>query len=688
MNIHSNSQPSVSVIMTVYNTERYLKDAIESILIQTLCDFELIIVDDGSTDNSHALLRDLAAQDKRIKLIYQTNAGIGAATRRAIEESKGSYIAIMDSDDISLPKRLALQKQFLDKHPIIDAVGSQWRMLGIDGQNVGTDTHPTDPEIVSTLMYAYFSLHHPTTMIRREAILKVGGYSADRSCLVPDYDIFMRMQLEGCKFANLPEILFIWRLNPDSTTHSRALRQTESVSQVRDIGFAQLLKDKPEKANFVAKTITYNFPTGTWQDHKIKQLCPEQEESLLYRTWKALPTYSAEEQFSRTLILWLNKPQEHFESLQSQLINNDLPWLASLLVAYHGQEQTLQSRNINLPERIKKNAPLISLFIPFISCVEDFTQRLEQAIDLKRNSEFDIELIVFSSSPVSFNPSIVQNFNKKIDLVIIQRPWAWEIALSNAQGLYFMYLEENFRFNIGRFVSILNQIINDKVNILYLIEERYFTDAVDDAGKPLLDNSPTPTWSLSTLLGKDRINLTNFIHNRSLLNYFKGDFKECGQITGRVLARHLAIRNSFTIVTGAVRYFISGIHLNGQPLPIFQKTLLYWYYDFGITGLPAPAFWPILKKNMANKYAQSLSEAWVDNNLSIHPGNGDALKKFYLGHVVFPMRWPLFRHILLHNKKTVLIELWIRRLWINALLGCIYCLSIVVRNRCISLLKI
>ena len=302
--------PEISVIMAVYNTDRYLQEAIDSILAQSFSNFEFVIVDDGSTDNSPAILDKYRQQDTRIKVITQKNAGIGAATQRAISESCGRYIVIMDSDDISLPQRLALQKQYLDQHPEIDAVGSQWRMLNAQAEHAGIDTHPTDTKQIETLMFAYFSLHHPTIMIRNSAIDKVGGYSVDRSCLVPDYDLFMRLQLNGSQFANLPEILFLWRLNPHSITRSKSAQQAQSVYDIRERGLAYQLENNPDDANAICKTILYNFPTGTWQDFKIQQLLPEAEDSLLYKTWLSLPTTTPDEQLYRTLILWLRAPAQ------------------------------------------------------------------------------------------------------------------------------------------------------------------------------------------------------------------------------------------------------------------------------------------------------------------------------------------------------------------------------------------
>lgn len=666
--------------MAVYNTERYLREAIESILTQTLGDFELVIVDDGSTDNSPSILNDFATQDSRIKLITQANAGIGAATNRAIAESRGEYLAIMDSDDISLPNRLALQKAFLDRHPNIGAVGSQWRILTIDERDAGIDTHPVDSETIETLMFAYFSLHHPTTMIRRQAIERDGAYSKDRACLVPDYDLFMRMLLTGCKFANLPEVLFIWRKNPASTTRSKTAEQAQSVAQVRDWGFTELLRDNPEKAKSIARSIIYSFPTGTWQDFKIRQLFPKQQESLLYQTWETIIPDSAEDQFKRALVLWLRKPQEHFQILYDQLQQHEMPYQASLVSAYHGANKALPASGIKLPDISEKSHYVFSLFIPFVGDREGFKQRVEQSFYLQKKSEFSIELIVFSATE-EIVPTLTLFPDDRTDCIVIENPYGWEKALINARGNYFAYLEENFRFNTDRFVQAITQLVNGKTDILYLLDERYFAEALDIAGKPLLDNSHVPNWSRSTLFGNDRIQLTGFIHQRSLLKEFKGNLKECGQIAGRVLARYLAIKNSFNIVPGAARYFIPAIHLNGQPMPVFQKMILDWYYDYGMTGLPAQAFWSNLSKPTVKLYARSLSDAWLKNDMFIHPGNSRSIEEFYLKMLTFPIRWPLFRHLLLHNKKSILTSLLRNKAFLTTLLALVYCSFIVLINR-------
>ncbi|WP_082879750.1 glycosyltransferase family 2 protein [Methylomonas methanica] len=678
---------SVSVIMTVYNSDRFIKEAIVSILKQTFRNLELIIVNDGSADNSLELARDFATHDNRIKLITQTNQGIGSATQRGINESRGEYIAIMDSDDISLPERLALQKQFLDLHPDIDAVGSQWRMLHADGRDMGIDTHPLNPATVSVLMYAFFSLHHPTTMIRRRALEKVGGYSLDRSCLVPDYDVFMRMQLAGCKFANLPEILFIWRLNPASTTHHKARAQAASVADVRDTGFKQLLLKDPQRAEAIAKSIVHSFPTGTWQDERIRQLLPEREPSLLYRTWLALPDDTPEDRFNKALVLWLKMPDQYCETLREQLITNNQQWLAALIDGYRGigtLDPTLYSDVLTINPN---NQIGVSIFVTYSGASEDFSQRLQQAFALKAQAAFSIEIIVVSIKPdLSLKP-FSQLLSTHACIFDEEDGLAWNTAFHKASGQYFAYLEDNFRFNTDVILEILESQIQHKTRISFMPDTRYFADALDENGRPALDNSVDPVWTRSTLLGKDRVHLSNFIHQRALLRDFKGNIPELGIAASRYLGRYLAIKNDFNIIEAGVNYFIPAIGLNENPLPLFQKTIGDWYLDYGMTNFPAPVFHENLPVPQIEYYAKALSTAWLNNTLYVHPGNVSVLENFYINRVNLVIRMPLFRYLLTHNKKNYLIIFWRNKAYLNAATSLLYCIYQTVTVRLFTPLK-
>lgn len=149
-------QSHVSVLMTAYNSAPYISKAIESIINQTFKVFEFVIIDDGSTNGTSALINEFAQKDSRVRTIRTKNNGIGAATNRGLRECHGKYIAIMDSDDIAEPCRLESQAAFLDLHLDIAGVGSQWLMIDTERQIVGLDTHSTKPELVEILLFAFF----------------------------------------------------------------------------------------------------------------------------------------------------------------------------------------------------------------------------------------------------------------------------------------------------------------------------------------------------------------------------------------------------------------------------------------------------------------------------------------------------------------------------------------------------
>ena len=209
----------VSVIMSVYNIGKMeiLDAAIKSILNQNFRDFELIICDDASTDDTFDTLKKLSRTDDRIILLHNSvNLKAGGARNRCIDISKGDYIAIMDGDDISEHTRLFKQVQFLDSHPDIDFVGTRSQYFK---QKIGDLKYgywfclkPQKNDFLYTIPFL-----HPTIMFRRTALEKVGGYS-EKSIVTrnEDYDMLLKMYESGLKGENIDEVLYYYRLNDDA----------------------------------------------------------------------------------------------------------------------------------------------------------------------------------------------------------------------------------------------------------------------------------------------------------------------------------------------------------------------------------------------------------------------------------------------------------------------------------------
>jgi len=211
--------PEVSILMPVYNGMPFLPEAVDSIRNQTLQDFILIVVNDGSTDESVEYLTSL--RDQRIKIIHQSNQGLGAALNAGLTNCDTEFLARMDADDISLPARLEYQLNFLHKHKDIGLVGTQFAYFGASGHRGFAPPVPSDHEtIYGDLFRCRQALCHPSIMCRTSILKQVGGYRIKGSG--EDWDMFLMMG-EACRMANLQEVLYLYRLNADSVSVKQML---------------------------------------------------------------------------------------------------------------------------------------------------------------------------------------------------------------------------------------------------------------------------------------------------------------------------------------------------------------------------------------------------------------------------------------------------------------------------------
>jgi Glycosyl transferase family 2 len=215
--------PRVSVVLPVYNGEPFLAEAIDSILEQSFRDFELIAIDDGSTDASGDIIEERARADSRVAALHQTNAGVVAALNRGLTLARGEFVARMDADDVAHPERLARQVAFLDDHPEIAVVGCAVTLIDEAGKRIRDIAYPGTSEAVAEFLEIGAALAHPTVMMRRAAVLAVGGYRAPYRH-AEDYDLWLRMA-EKYRLTNLPDRLLRYR------QHAAKLSSTYAVEQ-------------------------------------------------------------------------------------------------------------------------------------------------------------------------------------------------------------------------------------------------------------------------------------------------------------------------------------------------------------------------------------------------------------------------------------------------------------------------
>ena len=217
--------------MPVYNGQPYLAEAIESVLRQSFRDFEFVIVDDGSTDDSPTVLQQFADADERLRVLTRGNSGIVNALNEGVAAARGSYIARMDADDIALPDRLQKQLAYMQRSPDCVAVGSA--MLNIDpqGRPIAVQRYPqSHDEIQRQLLRGIGGISHPTSMIRAEAMQQVGGYRLKYQW-VEDKDLWLRLTEIG-RLSNLEDVLLQYRLHLESVCYRRNLEQSRLMRRL------------------------------------------------------------------------------------------------------------------------------------------------------------------------------------------------------------------------------------------------------------------------------------------------------------------------------------------------------------------------------------------------------------------------------------------------------------------------
>ncbi len=229
--------PAVSVLLPCYNAAKTLNEAMESLNIQTVEDFEVIAVDDGSTDTTSSILQEWADIDERIHLISQTQSGIVTALNVGMQACQSPLIARMDSDDLAHPQRLALQMAFLEQHPEIAVVGCRVRGYPPEDVRQGFSIYLDwqnsllSDEDIRREMFVESPLAHPSVIVRKEWLFEVGGYQEHG--WPEDYDLWLRLYLAGAKFAKLPDILLDWREHPTRLTRQDSRYSLENFLRAK-----------------------------------------------------------------------------------------------------------------------------------------------------------------------------------------------------------------------------------------------------------------------------------------------------------------------------------------------------------------------------------------------------------------------------------------------------------------------
>lgn len=221
-------KPVVSVIMAVRNGQRYVRQAVESILQQTFSEFDFVVVDDGSTDRTPARLKQCGRHDGRLCLIRAAGQGIARSRNEAVSMARGRYLAIIDSDDVAEPTRLAKQVEALETRPPI-CIGSAVRIIDGKGRWLTVLEPPaSDEAIQESVLAGHGAIYNPSAMMARADFERVGGYHALYEP-AEDIDLWLRLGERGT-LANLKEPLLRYRMHDQSISESKTVTQRQRAN--------------------------------------------------------------------------------------------------------------------------------------------------------------------------------------------------------------------------------------------------------------------------------------------------------------------------------------------------------------------------------------------------------------------------------------------------------------------------
>lgn len=243
MPLDAEAAPAVSVLIGTHNHARYLDRTMQSVLTQTFIDLEIIVIDDGSTDDTAERLARWQQRDRRVVVESKPQGGLSSALNRGLSRVRGEFTARLDSDDIALPDRLAKQVAYLRSHADVGMLGGCMTLMAADERKLRSAHYLLEPAAIRSAMYRASAIASPTSMIRTALARRIGGW---RSAFdyAEDYDFALRM-LEVSDIVNLPDVVTYYRVHAAQVTSAYAVLQRGRAEAAR-ISARYRLAGKPD----------------------------------------------------------------------------------------------------------------------------------------------------------------------------------------------------------------------------------------------------------------------------------------------------------------------------------------------------------------------------------------------------------------------------------------------------------
>ena len=280
------SQGTVSIVMPAYNAERFLPQAIDSVLAQTYPDFELLVVDDESNDRTPDILQEYARKDSRVRTLRLPHGGAIVARNTGMALSSGDFIAVMDADDVCCEHRLQRQVQVMRRFPDIGVLGSYVQLIDDQGRAGPIKSYPVDEALMSWSMLFYNCFAHPAVMMRRTVLAVAKGYAAGCKGGSEDYDLFQR--LNGLvRFATVRDVLLFYRRWGGNMTRLAWNKQEEGATRIVQDAVRRLIRTNvpAELASGLRGLSAGRYPKTAVQVAELRALMTNLYEAFIAQPW-------------------------------------------------------------------------------------------------------------------------------------------------------------------------------------------------------------------------------------------------------------------------------------------------------------------------------------------------------------------------------------------------------------------
>ncbi|MGE5658360.1 MAG: glycosyltransferase [Actinomycetota bacterium] len=432
-------KPRVSVIIPVYNCERYIWQAIDSVLNQTYLDWEILIIDDGSTDRTR---QRVAVYGDLIRYFYQENQGVSATRNRGIQEAQGELIAFLDADDFFLPDKLAEQVACFDAEPSLGIVNSGWRTVNQEGSKILDVEMWKNCPCLDLEAWIVWKPVLPSAMMFKKKWLEVGGGFNQELSAVEDIDLVLRMVLRGCQATWLPKVTVCYRLHDRSATAQNVFKLAQSFEAVYDRLFSRqslpvwVREFEPEARYKYLLWLAWHFYQAGHFDQTVEYL----RKSLSYTQYSGVETiYNWMAYFDGYSLAYGYK-------LDTYSLSNSADW--KQLVEEVMSEMntiTLRAMLVVAPQPQLKG-PRVSVIIPTYNCERYIAQAVESVLN---QSYQDYEIIVVDDGSTDNTRQVLTPYDRLIRYVYQENQGA-AIARNHgcklAQGEFLAFLDADDLF--------------------------------------------------------------------------------------------------------------------------------------------------------------------------------------------------------------------------------------------------